>query len=48
MRIGLVDVDNTSFPNLALDKIVIGRGKIEWGAEEGNLYFVIHLGKRLS
>lgn len=30
-----------------LDKITIGRGRAEWGAEEGNLYFVIHLGKRL-
>lgn len=30
-----------------LDKITIGRGRAEWGAEEGNLYFVIHLGERL-
>ena len=32
----------------ALDKIMISRGKPEWGAEEGKLYFVIHLGQRLS
>lgn len=32
----------------ALDKITINKGKPEWGAEEGKLYFVIHLGKRLS
>ena len=32
----------------ALDKITINKGKLEWGAEEGKLYFVIHLGPRLS
>lgn len=32
----------------ALDKITIDKGKPEWGAEEGKLYFVIHLGERLS
>lgn len=32
----------------ALDKITINKGKPEWGAEEGKLYFVIHLGERLS
>ena len=32
----------------ALDKIMINKGKPEWGAEEGKLYFVIHLGPRLS
>ena len=32
----------------ALDKITIDKGKPEWGAEEGRLYFVIHLGPRLS
>lgn len=32
----------------ALDKITINKGKPEWGAEEGKLYFVIHLGQRLS
>lgn len=32
----------------ALDKITIDKGRPEWGAEEGKLYFVIHLGKRLS
>jgi len=31
----------------ALDKIMINKGKPEWGAEEGKLYFVIHLGPRL-
>ncbi len=32
----------------ALDKITIDKGKTEWGAEDGKLYFVIHLGMRLS
>lgn len=32
----------------ALDKIMINKGKPEWRAEEGKLYFVIHLGQRLS
>ena len=31
-----------------LDKIEIGEGRSEWGAEAGEMYFVIKLGKRLS
>lgn len=31
----------------ALDNIMIDRGKYNWGAEPGKLYYVIKLGKRL-
>lgn len=46
--VSLKMIDSNRHMRFKIKKIVIAKGKQEWGAEKGKLYFVVRLEKRIG